>query len=129
MIPYLDEVQTPHLVHTDLWLGNVLVTAGGEKPEFAAIIDADRAMWGDPEQDFSSICWTHNEPSFWEGYGKPLSQEGHGLIRRTAYTLLWNLLDTYVFDQEYIAPAEAEANKKEAFANMDRLEQLLEEAQ
>ena len=55
MIPYLDEVKTAHLVHTDLWLGNVLISTDGEKPEFAAIIDADRAMWGDPEQDFSSI--------------------------------------------------------------------------
>ena len=128
MVPYLDEVETAHLVHTDLWVGNVLISTDSERPEFAAIIDADRGMWGDPEQDFSSIRWTYSEPTFWEGYGKPLSQDPHDVIRRTAYTLLWNLLDTYVFDQEYIAPESAAANKEEALRNMALLEQLLNQS-
>ncbi|MBQ8402003.1 MAG: phosphotransferase, partial [Clostridia bacterium] len=53
----LDEIAVPRLAHCDLWFGNILVTRDRE-PSFAAIIDADRAMWGDPQIDFSSIPWT-----------------------------------------------------------------------
>lgn len=38
----LDEIRTPHLLHTDLWEGNVLLDR--DTLEIAAIIDSDRAM-------------------------------------------------------------------------------------
>ena len=41
----LDEIRTPHLLHTDLWEGNVLLNT--DTLEIAAIIDSDRAMYGD----------------------------------------------------------------------------------
>ncbi|MEU6999017.1 phosphotransferase [Nonomuraea sp. NPDC046570] len=43
----LDEVRVPHLVHFDAWTGNVFLDLGGP-PRIQAIIDYERAFWGDP---------------------------------------------------------------------------------
>ncbi|GAA3137139.1 aminoglycoside phosphotransferase family protein [Planomonospora alba] len=51
--PALDEVTVPHLVHFDIWPGNVFVSAAdGAVPRVRAIIDHERAFWGDPLADF-----------------------------------------------------------------------------
>ncbi|MEU8105877.1 aminoglycoside phosphotransferase family protein [Nonomuraea muscovyensis] len=49
--PALDEVTTPHLVHFDVWAGNVFLDLTGP-PRIQAIIDHERAFWGDPLADF-----------------------------------------------------------------------------
>lgn len=96
-VPYQDEMKEPRLVHTDLWPGNILICTDTPTPQFAAIIDADRALWGDPDFEFSSIRWTYEEESFWKGYGRELSQSPEARIRRGIYTLLNRLWNTYVF--------------------------------
>lgn len=123
--PYLDEIRQPHLVHTDLWLGNILIRTDGDRPAFGAIIDADRAIWGDPEFEFSSIQWTYGEDSFWEGYGKPLSQAPAARIRRSVYTLLNRLWNAYVYLVEYNEPALADREAVDARAQMDYLRGVL----
>jgi aminoglycoside phosphotransferase (APT) family kinase protein len=52
----LDEVATPVLVHFDLWDGNILVEAGPGRPRIGALIDAERAFWGDPLAEFVSLA-------------------------------------------------------------------------
>ncbi|GAA2856090.1 aminoglycoside phosphotransferase family protein [Streptosporangium fragile] len=47
----LDEVTTPRLVHFDVWPGNVFLTRDA-RPRIQAIIDHERAFWGDPLADF-----------------------------------------------------------------------------
>lgn len=123
--PFLDEIRQPRLVHTDLWTGNILVRSDSGRPEFAAIIDADRAIWGDPELDFSSIQWTYQKANFWEGYGKMLGQDRSSLIRRSVYTLLWALFDGYVYEKEYNQPEEAEGRRTVALEQTGLLEELL----
>ncbi|MEU7858039.1 aminoglycoside phosphotransferase family protein [Nonomuraea sp. NPDC049141] len=49
--PVLDEVTTPHLVHFDVWAGNVFLDLTGT-PKIQAIIDHERAFWGDPLAEF-----------------------------------------------------------------------------
>jgi aminoglycoside phosphotransferase (APT) family kinase protein len=49
--PALDEVTTPRLVHFDIWPGNVFLDLSGE-PRIQAIIDHERAFWGDPLAEF-----------------------------------------------------------------------------
>ncbi|MEO3860351.1 aminoglycoside phosphotransferase family protein [Acrocarpospora sp. B8E8] len=44
----LDEIVTPHLVHFDIWPGNVFLKDG----RIEALIDHERAFWGDPIADF-----------------------------------------------------------------------------
>jgi Ser/Thr protein kinase RdoA (MazF antagonist) len=49
--PVLDEVITPRLVHFDVWAGNVFLDLTGP-PRIQAIIDHERAFWGDPLAEF-----------------------------------------------------------------------------
>lgn len=49
--PVLDEITTPHLVHFDVWAGNVFLDLAGA-PRIQAIIDHERAFWGDPLAEF-----------------------------------------------------------------------------
>ncbi|MEV5410479.1 aminoglycoside phosphotransferase family protein [Thermopolyspora sp. NPDC052614] len=48
----LDEVTRPALVHFDMWPGNVFLTLTGGTPAIQALIDHERAFWGDPLADF-----------------------------------------------------------------------------
>ncbi|MGI5271061.1 phosphotransferase family protein [Nonomuraea sp. CA-218870] len=50
--PALDEVTTPQLVHFDIWPGNVFLDLSGPRPRIQAIIDHERAFWGDPLAEF-----------------------------------------------------------------------------
>jgi aminoglycoside phosphotransferase (APT) family kinase protein len=67
----LDEVTTPALVHFDLWDGNILVEATGAGHRVSAVIDAERAFWGDPLADFVSTALfgdIEQDPAFLHGY-------------------------------------------------------------
>lgn len=118
--PQLDEITVPALVHTDMWFGNILIDTQTQRPEVAAIIDADRALWGDPEADFSMIRWMQKTPSFWEGYGKPLGMDAPSVVRRGVYNLMSHLWNSYVYQCEYNMPDEAQSERRLA------LEQLAE---
>lgn len=118
--PILDEITHPRLTHCDLWFGNILVTKE-EHPRFAAIIDADRAMWGDVQIDFSSIPWTKESPAFWEGYGSALPMDDHTKIRRHIYTMMWSLFDTYVWLHEYNNPESAAYTKNKTLIQIRAL--------
>lgn len=52
----LDEVSTPVLVHFDLWDGNILVESNSAGRRIGALIDAERAFWGDPLAEFVSLA-------------------------------------------------------------------------
>ncbi|MFD0856014.1 phosphotransferase family protein, partial [Actinomadura adrarensis] len=54
--PVLDEVRVPRLVHFDLWDGNILVDLGPDGRRIGALIDAERAFWGDPMAEFVSLA-------------------------------------------------------------------------
>jgi fructosamine-3-kinase len=69
--PVLDEVTTPALVHFDLWDGNILVESTGAGHRIGALIDAERAFWGDPLADFNSLALfgdIEQDPAFLRGY-------------------------------------------------------------
>ncbi|MEV0612696.1 aminoglycoside phosphotransferase family protein [Nonomuraea sp. NPDC050404] len=51
--PVLAEVTTPRLVHFDVWPGNVFLDLRGT-PRIEAIIDHERAFWGDPLAEFAT---------------------------------------------------------------------------
>ena len=123
--PYLDEVTLPRLVHTDLWSGNILVSEENGKKEFAAIIDADRSIWGDPLFEFSSIRWTWKEPAFWEGYGRGLPEGKSASVRCAVYTLLVTLFNAYVYLREYDDAESAKGECAVARNNIKILDELL----
>ncbi len=121
--PYLDEIKKPRLVHTDFWFGNILIRTHTERPEFAAIIDADRALWGDTDFEFSSIQWSYGEAAFWEGYGRPLAWDDASRIRRSVYTLLNRLWNSYVYQEEYNEPENASHEAGDARLQMAYLKE------
>jgi len=92
----LDEIAVPYLVHADLWGGNILVS---EQNTLAAIIDADRAIYGDVDFEFASH-WMIDD-AFCEGYGQSPSQEKAHVTRRRLYALLYRLLDSYILLAQY----------------------------
>lgn len=51
----LDEITTPVLVHFDLWDGNILVGTNPGGRRIGALIDAERAFWGDPVAELVSL--------------------------------------------------------------------------
>lgn len=97
--PIINEVSVPSLVHCDLWEGNILV--GGHPPKFLAVIDADRGFFGDPLMEFSAVGWMRRSPAFWEGYGKPLPDDGASRLRMKLYEALFSLSYAYIYLAEY----------------------------
>ncbi len=93
----LNTVKKPHLVHGDLWDGNVLVTPDHKR--VAAIIDADRALFGDMAYEFAG-GWMSDD-SFFSGYGDIDLSSSAYTLKQKIYILLYRLIDTYVYFVEY----------------------------
>ncbi|MDX3457055.1 aminoglycoside phosphotransferase family protein [Streptomyces sp. ME02-8801-2C] len=67
----LDEVTVPHLVHFDLWQGNILVDRSTGAPRIGGLIDGERMFWGDPVADFVSLALLRDirdDEAFLRGY-------------------------------------------------------------
>ena len=85
----LDEIQTPRLLHGDLWLFNLLIGRGENGPGIVGVLDADRAWWGDPMADWIMFVLAHAEQEeghsyFWKAYGQPEDTRA-ARFRKTAY--------------------------------------------
>ncbi|MGF7047800.1 aminoglycoside phosphotransferase (APT) family kinase protein [Paenibacillus sp. DS2015] len=82
----LDKVTDPCLVHWDLWNGNLFVKDG----KISAIIDWERALWGDPLLEYYFRHFENSE-AFFQGYGSrcdsPKERE-----RRLLYDLYLDLI-------------------------------------
>lgn len=106
----LDKVKVPHLLHTDLWEGNVLLDE--QTHDIAAVIDGDRAVFGDIDFEFSSP-WMEN-PKLLEGYGMN-TREFMGADRRRRrklYLIFYTLIETYVGYAEYNNPEQYRVHKQ-----------------
>lgn len=106
----LDEITKSHLLHTDLWEGNVLLDQ--ETLEIAAIIDSDRAVFGDADFEFAS-SWMQN-PALKEGYGSIMQESlrPERTKRRQLYQMFFSLLDAYVGYVEYNNPELYQSNRR-----------------
>ena len=93
----LDEVKSASLIHTDLWEGNVLIKSG----KCVAIIDPDRAIFGDVEMEFASP-WMIND-DFISGYGEVNHSPGWRK-KQKIYQVFFCLIDAYVWKFEYDQP-------------------------
>lgn len=91
----LDEINEPKLIHNDLWAGNILINYNNDIYDVVAIIDADRAIFGDINFEFTN-CLVND--SVMEGYGEIKQRDE---IRSDIYTLVARLIETYVWYVEY----------------------------
>jgi aminoglycoside phosphotransferase (APT) family kinase protein len=64
----LDQVKMAKLLHGDLWPRNVIIDGTGEGIHLKAVIDGERAYWGDPVSDWVLILYGVPD-AFWQGYG------------------------------------------------------------
>lgn len=87
--PLLDEIKRPHLMHGDLWTFNVLLDRRAAEPRIAAVLDYDRAAWGDPLAEWMFHLLPRRATSrmrsaFWAEYGEPEQNRGTR-FRRQVY--------------------------------------------
>lgn len=116
----LNEITEPHLAHCDLWTGNILIESyDSEHPKVAAIIDIDRALFGDIDFDFANP-WIINE-AFLKGYGTKLSSSPNDITRKNIYRLMYHLLDSYVWRVQYNNPTASEIEKNKALVLINDL--------
>ena len=104
----LDAIDTPRLLHADLWDGNVLVRPMSSGWEVAAIIDGDRALYGDIDFEFAS-GWMMTD-AFFDGYGARPAETPECQRRRLLYKLLYELNDFNISLIEYDKPQDAEGH-------------------
>jgi aminoglycoside phosphotransferase (APT) family kinase protein len=91
-VPALAQIETPVLVHFDLWDGNVLAQDG----KLTGLVDGERYLYGDPLVDFVSSALFRNledEPDhpFLRGYGE-VRLDGAARQRLILYRLYLDLL-------------------------------------
>lgn len=67
LLPALDAVTEPRLVHRALWNGNVFVRSG----RIVGLIDWERALWGDPLMEYY-FRYSEDATHFFRGYGGSL---------------------------------------------------------
>ncbi|MBY9078380.1 aminoglycoside phosphotransferase family protein [Paenibacillus sp. HN-1] len=94
LLPALDAVKEPRLVHWDLWEGNVFVENG----KITALIDWERALWGDPLMEFhfryiaeEQLRRVEGNEAFYEGYGG-FYESPNELERKKLYDLYLDLI-------------------------------------
>lgn len=82
-IKHFDHLKKGSLLHMDIWSQNIMIDYQGN---LAAIIDWDRALWGDPEIEFAVLDYCgFNNAAFWQGYGGEPPNDEAARIRRTFY--------------------------------------------
>ncbi|MGW1718063.1 phosphotransferase family protein [Streptomyces sp. NPDC002156] len=103
----LDEVTVPHLVHFDLWQGNILVDRSAGAPRIGGLIDGERMFWGDPVADFVSLALLgdiRGDEAFLRGYRDAGGQVefDEGVCRRIALycSYLYLIMLTEVMPRE-----------------------------
>jgi len=74
--PLLDEIERPRLAHGDLWNFNALIDRTADLPRISAVLDYDRAYWGDPLADWTFHLLPRRasprvQAIFWDEYGAP----------------------------------------------------------
>lgn len=96
----LDEVQSINLLHGDLWPRNIIVDGCNSSIEIKAVLDAERAFWGDPICDWVLIMYPLPN-AFWDGYGQNIVKNAKPAkveIYKGMYFLL-NIIEATRFKQ------------------------------
>jgi len=97
----LDEIKTPYLLHTDLWEGNVIISYTDKTPYIKAVIDCDRAVFGDI--DFEWAAPWMDIPGIYKGAGVNTEEfmTPRRKTRRQIYRIFYALMNCYVGIYEY----------------------------
>lgn len=70
----LDKNHQAKLCHGDLWSRNIIVDGEGDNIHIKALIDCERAYWGDPLSEWVFVL-SEIPDAFWQGYGQNLLKQ------------------------------------------------------
>ena len=87
----LDEIKQPGLMHGDIWPRNVIFDGAGENIHIVAVIDCERAFWGDPISDWV-LLFLDLPSTFWRGYGENLKANTDP-VRMAVYKGMYYILN------------------------------------
>jgi aminoglycoside phosphotransferase (APT) family kinase protein len=99
---------------SDLWDGNILVESGSGGRRVGALIDAERAFWGDPLADLVSLALFHDieqDAAFLRGYRDAGGQvafdaaerERIALYRASLHLIMWIEAAPRQYDDQRVA--------------------------
>jgi aminoglycoside phosphotransferase (APT) family kinase protein len=114
-----DHVRQACMVHTDLWEGNILVNEDRGEWQVVAIIDVDRAVFGDADMEFNS-AWALNKDLL-GGYGRRLDSSPESIFRRQSYDLLGDFMYAYVWLVQYENMERYQTTKRRGIKVLDSL--------
>lgn len=120
--PLFDEITEPHMAHTDLWQGNILLSERDGGYYVSAIIDLDRTIFGDVHWDLATPWLTTAD--FWRGYGDRLPEDAAGSKRVMLYKLLNHFFAAYVTIVQYRDPEWFEREKADALKVLRAVETM-----
>jgi aminoglycoside phosphotransferase (APT) family kinase protein len=116
------DIQSPRLVHNDLWEANVLVAPYGRGWHIAALIDGDRAMFADREYEWN--LWWWNDTAFIRGYGTPLDPSPEAAARRKWYKLILLLFCAYQWKIQFLMDEKSRSFQTKAGSMLQEIAQL-----
>jgi aminoglycoside phosphotransferase (APT) family kinase protein len=116
-----DQVVKANMIHADFWEGNVLVSENKEGSwEVVALIDVDKAIFGDREMEYSSPVMRNED--FLSGYGYEFSKSSSAIFRRSAYQLLERFMYAYIWRAQFEHIERSATAKIEGLAILGKIE-------
>lgn len=86
---WFDEIETPRLLHGDLWPKNVLIDRSNARPQIVGLLDAERGFWGDPMAEWVFLFYEIPD-LFWKEYGRSTITPG-ATFRKLAYRGMYTI--------------------------------------
>lgn len=113
-----NQITQARMVHADLWEGNVLVGENDGKWDVAAIIDVDKAIFGDKDMEFASPVLLNDD--FLSGYGGcRVDESSASIFRRDAYKLLGSFMYAYIWLVQFENVERYEIEKRSGLSLLD----------
>ncbi len=97
-----DECRRPSFVHNDIWDTNILVSEKDGRWKIEAIIDAERALYADPE--FEYAIRDESNKDLMLGYSRHLDPSPNAVLRRKFYHLELHMLYAWYHLVMYPSP-------------------------
>jgi aminoglycoside phosphotransferase (APT) family kinase protein len=94
-----DQITMACMVHADLWEGNVLVSETDGQWNIVALIDIDKAIFGDKDLEFAFPTVLNDD--FLSGYGSRVDDSSGSKFRRNAYRLLESFMYAYIWFAQF----------------------------
>ena len=108
------------MVHADLWEGNVLVGENDGDWDVVALIDVDKAIFGDRDLEFASPALLTDD--FLNGYGPRAAESSGSIFRRNAYRLLESFMYAYIWFAQFGNIERYESAKRNGLEALDLVE-------